>query len=58
MQSRRYFNGMSSDVPAFEVPVFASDFEFWIEVNAISSQILVTILLSIDHYSGVNWTFT
>ena len=28
-----FFFGMGSDVPAFEVPVLASDFGFWIEVN-------------------------
>ena len=45
---------MSSDVPAFKVSVFASDYEFQIEVNEylvedIPYQILLTKLLSIDH---------
>ena len=26
---RQFFFGMSSDVPALKVPVFAMDFEFW-----------------------------
>ena len=30
---RRFFFGMSSDIPACKVCVFANDFEFWIEVN-------------------------
>ena len=29
----RVFFDMSSDVPAFKVRVFASNFEFWIGVN-------------------------
>ena len=43
--------GMNSDVPTFKVSVFRSDFEFWIEVIVvdIQSQILLTILSSIDH---------
>ena len=28
-----FFFGMSSDVPALKVGVFARDFEFWIGVN-------------------------
>ena len=30
---RRFYFGMSSDVQAFKDRVFASDFEFWIEVD-------------------------
>ena len=30
---RRVFFGMSFDETAFKVYIFASDFEFWIEVN-------------------------
>ena len=46
-------------MPAFEVLVFASDFEFWIGVYEhlivvdIPTQSLHTILLSID-FQGVN----
>ena len=46
--------GVSSDVLAFKVCVFASDFEFWIGVWIlvdILTEILLTILLSIDHAS-------
>ena len=35
---------MSSDVPAFKVHVFPSDFEFWIGVD--------------EDIQGVNWKFT
>ena len=28
-----FLHGMSSDILVFKVPVFASDFECWIEVN-------------------------
>ena len=48
-----FFFRMSSDVLAFKVPVLrASDFEFWIGVNDyyISTQILLTTLLFIDHF--------
>ena len=49
---------MSSNVPVFKVRIFASDFEFWIAVNEYYivvvdtlTQILLTILLSIDQFS-------
>ena len=54
---------MSSDVPAFKVPVFASDFEFWIKVTQykyikdILTQILLTILLPLITLQDENWTF-
>ena len=45
---------MSSDTPTFKVLVFASDLEFLIEVNEddITTQILLTIMESIDHSLG------
>ena len=30
---RRFLFGMSPDVPAFKIPVFTSDFKFWIGEN-------------------------
>ena len=49
---------MSSDILAFKVPAFASDFEFWIEVNEcfwieihIPNQILLTKLVPINYSS-------
>ena len=46
--------GMSSDVPAFKVRAFTSNFEFWIGVKwilvvDIPTKNLLTILLSIDY---------
>ena len=55
---RLVFFGVSSDIPAFKVPIFASDilnFELdpskLISVVDIPTQILLTILLSIDNSS-------
>ena len=56
-----FFFEMCFDVLAFKVPVYASNFEFWIEVNEmvdIPTQILLTILLSIDHFLRCNWQVT
>ena len=51
-----FFFGMNSDVSEFKVHGFSSDFEIlnwskWILEVDIPSQILLTILLSIDHSS-------
>ena len=57
-----FFSGMNSDVPAFKFRVLCKwlwilNWSKWILVVHIPTQILITILLSID-LQGVNWKFT